>query len=96
MFGIMIDTSNFMTKTGVRTFRGCRIPAQKRCGCLTRVKNCSVRMQRQNTRPRRMLSVRRDHHKRFFCNLSLYRRGLPNPTIIGAQAANELLNIKEH
>ena len=30
--GIMIDTNNFMTKTGVRTSK-CRIPAQKRCGC---------------------------------------------------------------
>ena len=31
--GIMIDTDNFMQKTGVRTFRGGSVPAPLRCGC---------------------------------------------------------------
>ena len=33
--GIMIDTNNFMNKTGVRTFRSSRISEKKRCGYYT-------------------------------------------------------------
>ena len=69
--GIMIDTNNFLTKTGVRTFEAAAF--LRRCGA-------------DVTRVRKMF---REHFAISVCP----SEGLDSPTVIGAQAANELLNI---
>lgn len=55
--GIMIDTNNFMTKTGVRTFEAAAF-LRRNGADVTRVRSCSVKM-RPNIRPRRMRWGRR-------------------------------------
>lgn len=89
--GIMIDTNNFLTKTGVRTFEAAAF--LRRCGAdVTRVR----KMFRENVEDYRAKgeAIR---------NAELYRgcfaisvcpsEGLESPTVVGAQAANELLNV---
>ena len=89
--GILIDTNNFMTKAGVRTFEAAAY--LKRSGA-------------EATRVRKMLRNDMDSYKakaEVVRNAEVYRgafaisvcqgENVENPTIVGAQAANELLNI---
>jgi c-di-AMP phosphodiesterase-like protein len=89
--GILIDTNNFMTKSGVRTFEAAAY--LKRSGAET-------------TRVRKMLRNDMDSYKakaEVVRHAEVYRgafaisvcpsENIENPTIVGAQAANELLNI---
>lgn len=89
--GIMIDTNNFMTKTGVRTFEAAAY--LRRCGA-------------DVTRVRKMFRERVEDYKargEAIRNAELFReayaisecpsKGLDSPTVVCAQAANELLNI---
>lgn len=88
--GIMIDTDNYMTKTGVRTFEAAAF--LRRCGAdVTRVR----KMFRNDMAEykARAESVRRAEVYRGFALSVCPGRGLESPTIVGAQAANELLNI---
>lgn len=89
--GIIIDTNSFTAKTGVRTFEAAAY--LRRCGA-------------DVTRVRKMF---RDDAKEYkakaeaVCNAVIYKNsyalsicpteGLDSPTVAGAQAANELLNI---
>lgn len=89
--GMIIDTNSFTTKTGVRTFEAAAF--LRRCGA-------------DVTRVRKML---RDDAKEYKAkaetvgNAEIYRNefaisvcpseGLESPTVVGAQASNELLNI---
>jgi len=57
--GIMIDTNNFMTKTGVRTFEAAAF-LRRNGADVTRVRNCSEKMQ-MNIRLKLMRSVRRKY-----------------------------------
>lgn len=89
--GIIIDTNNFMTKTGVRTFEAAAF--LRRSGAdVTR-----VRKMLRNDMPSykaRAEAVR--HAEVFMENYAISMcpaRDIENPTIVGAQAANELLNI---
>lgn len=90
--GIMVDTNNFMTKTGVRTFEA---------AAFLRRNGADV------TRVRKMFREAADEYKakadivsqaEIFYNqyaISVYTDAtVPSPTVTGAQAANELLNIK--
>ncbi len=88
--GIVIDTDNFMTKTGVRTFEAAAF--LRRCGAdLTRVR----KMFRNDMAEykARAEAVRHAEVYRGFALSTCPGRGLTSPTIVGAQAANELLNI---
>jgi c-di-AMP phosphodiesterase-like protein len=89
--GILVDTNNFMTKSGVRTFEAAAY--LKRSGAET-------------TRVRKMLRNDMDSYKakaQVVSNAEVYRgafaisvcpsENIESPTIVGAQAANELLNI---
>lgn len=88
--GIMVDTDNFLTKTGVRTFEAAAF--LRRCGA-------------DVTRVRKMFRAELDDYKaktEVVRGAEVYRgfafaiydgNGVESPTIIGAQAANELLNI---
>lgn len=88
--GMMIDTDNFMTKTGVRTFEAAAF--LRRCGAdITRVR----KMFRNDMAEykARAESVRHAEVYRGFALSICPGKGLKSPTIVGAQAANELLNI---
>lgn len=89
--GILIDTNNFMTKTGVRTFEAAAY--LRRCGA-------------EVTRVRKMMRNGMDDYKaraEAVRNAEVYRNSfaisvcpgdkVESPTIACAQAANELLNI---
>ena len=88
--GIVIDTDNFMTKTGVRTFEAAAF--LRRCGAdVTRVR----KMFRNDMAEykARAESVRHAEVYKGFALSVCPGKGLESPTIVGAQAANELLNI---
>lgn len=89
--GILIDTNNFMTKTGVRTFEAAAY--LKRCGAeINRVRKMLRNdMEAYKTRAEilRNAEVYRGSFAISVCN----SEDLESPTIVGAQAANELLNI---
>ncbi len=90
--GIIIDTNNFKSKAGVRTFEAAAF--LRRCGADV------VRVQK----------LLRDNMDAFraraetICNAEIYEevyavaicpsKGLDSPTVVAAQAANELLNIE--
>lgn len=89
--GIVIDTDNFMQKTGVRTFEAAAF--LRRCGA-------------DVTRVRKLFRENMDDYRakgETISNAELFRGafaisvcpadGLESPTIVGAQAANEMLNI---
>lgn len=89
--GILIDTDNFNTKTGVRTFEAAAY--LRRCGAeVTRVRK--LLRDDMNAYKARAEVVR---HARVFRGVFAVSicdgSGVESPTIVGAQAANELLNI---
>ena len=88
--GIMIDTDNYMRKTGVRTFEASAF--LRRCGAdVTRVR----KMFRNDMAEykARAEAVRHAEVYRGFALTVCPSKGLESPTIVGSQAANELLNI---
>ena len=89
--GIMIDTNNFTTRAGVRTFEAAAF--LRRSGAdVTRVR----KMLRDNLESyqARAEAVRTAHiYRECFAIARCPSEGLDSPTVVGAQAANELLNI---
>lgn len=89
--GIMIDTNNFITRAGVRTFEAAAF--LRRSGAdMTRVR----KMLRDNidSYKARAEAVRTaDIYRDYFAIAKCPSEGLESPTVVGAQAANELLNI---
>lgn len=88
--GMMIDTDNFMNKTGVRTFEAAAF--LRRCGAdVTRVRKMfRTEMAEYKARAE---AVRHAEVYRGFALSVCPGKGLASPTVVGAQAANELLNI---
>ncbi|MBQ5674205.1 MAG: DHH family phosphoesterase, partial [Lachnospiraceae bacterium] len=89
--GIVIDTNNFLTKTGVRTFEAAAF-LRRNGADVTRVR----KMFRDNADDYRAKADAVSHATIFenqyaisVCN----PEGVESPTVVGAQAANELLNI---
>ena len=88
--GILIDTNNFLTKTGVRTFEAAAY--LKRCGTdVTRVRKM-MRNDMDAYKARAEILQRAEVYHNAFA-ISISRADVDSPTIVGAQAANELLNI---
>lgn len=89
--GILIDTNNFMTKTGVRTFEAAAY--LRRCGAeVTRVRKLlrdDMEAYKARAEAVRHAKVYRGAFAISICPGS----NIESPTIVGAQAANELLNI---
>ena len=90
--GILIDTDNFVTKTGVRTFESCSY--LKRCGA-------------DVTRVRKMFRTDLDVYKQKMLGVEnseifmddyvigvLPSEGVDSPTVLSAQIANELLDVE--
>ncbi|MBO4980448.1 MAG: DHH family phosphoesterase [Lachnospiraceae bacterium] len=90
--GIVIDTNNFLTKTGVRTFEAAAF--LRRSGAdVTRVRKL-FREDAMAYKARADAVSQAEIYKQYFAISVCMSEDLPSPTIIGAQAANELLNIK--
>lgn len=90
--GIMIDTNNFMTKTGVRTFEAAAF-LRRNGADVTRVRKL-FREDAMEYKAKADAVSQAEIYKQFFAISVCMAEDLPSPTIIGAQAANELLNIK--
>lgn len=90
--GIVIDTNNFITRAGVRTFEAAAF--LRRCGAdTTRVRKMlrdNIDSYKARAEAVRTAEIYRD----FFAIAKAPSEGLESPTVVGAQAANELLNIK--
>lgn len=89
--GIMIDTNNFTSKTGVRTFEAAAF--LRRCGAdVTRVRKMfrdDVDSYRAKAEAIRSVETYRNVFALAVCP----SEGLDSPTVIASQAANELLNV---
>ncbi|MGN0141172.1 MAG: DHH family phosphoesterase [Roseburia sp.] len=89
--GILMDTSNFMTKTGVRTFEAAAY--LRRAGAeVTRVRKM-LRDDMAAYKARAEAVHRARVYRGAFAISVCPADNLESPTIVGAQAANELLNI---
>lgn len=89
--GILIDTNNFMTKTGVRTFEAAAY--LRRCGAeVTRVRKL-LRDDMEAYKARAEAVRHARVYRGAFAISTCPGENIESPTIVGAQAANELLNI---
>ena len=89
--GILIDTNNFMTKTGVRTFEAAAY--LKRSGAeVTRVRKM-LRNDMACYKARAEAVRHAEVYRGSFAISVCPSEDVESPTIVGAQAANELLNI---
>lgn len=90
--GMMIDTNNFLTKTGVRTFEAAAY-LRRNGADVTRVRKM-FRDSMDDYKVRAEIVRNAEVHGDSFA-ISITPEEIPieSPTIIGAQAANELLNI---
>jgi len=90
--GIMIDTNNFMSKTGVRTFEAAAY--LRRCGAdVTRVRKL-FRDDAVEYKTKADAVSQAEIYRTDYAISVCKSDELESPTIVGAQAANELLNIK--
>ncbi|MDE6015474.1 MAG: DHH family phosphoesterase [Acetatifactor sp.] len=90
--GVMVDTNNFVTKTGVRTFEAAAF-LRRNGADVTRVRKM-FREDAQEYKARADAVSQAEIYKQYFAISICIAEDLPSPTVIGAQAANELLNIK--
>ena len=90
--GIMVDTNNFMTKTGVRTFEAAAF-LRRNGADVTRVRKL-FREDALEYKATADTVSQAEIYKQCFAISICTADELPSPTVIGAQAANELLNIK--
>ena len=89
--GILIDTNNFMTKTGVRTFEAAAY--LRRAGAeVTRVRKM-LRNDMAAYKARAEAVRHAEGYRGAFAISVCPADNIESPTIVGAQAANELLNI---
>lgn len=89
--GILIDTSNFMIKTGVRTFEAAAY--LRRCGAeVTRVRKM-LRNDMSAYKARAEVVRHAEVYRGAFAISICPADKIESPTIVGAQAADELLNI---
>lgn len=89
--GILIDTNNFMTKTGVRTFEAAAY--LRRSGAeVTRVRKM-IRNDMAAYKARAEVVRCAEVYRNAFAISVCPSEDLQSPTIVGAQAANELLNV---
>ncbi len=89
--GIMIDTNNFMNRTGVRTFEAAAF--LRRCGAdITHVRKM-FRDDLESYRVKAEIISSAEVFHDEYAIAQCTNHDIESPTIIGAQAANELLNI---
>ncbi|MGB8454853.1 MAG: DHH family phosphoesterase [Anaerocolumna sp.] len=89
--GVMIDTNNFLTKTGVRTFEAAAF-LRRNGADVTRIRKAfRSDMDEYKTKAEAISAteVYLEHYAITVCSSA----GINSPTVLGAQVANELLNI---
>lgn len=91
--GMMIDTNNFMTKTGVRTFEAAAF-LRRNGADVTRVRKL-FRNDLVDYKARAEAVRNAELFMGKYAVSVCPADGLESPTIVGAQAANELLNINQ-
>ena len=89
--GILIDTNNFMTKTGVRTFEAAAF-LRRNGADVVRVRKL-FRDRLEDYRARAEAIQKAEIYHGAFAISVCPSEGLESPTVVGAQAANELLDI---
>lgn len=90
--GIVIDTNNFMTKTGVRTFEAAAY--LRRAGAdVTRVRKL-FRDDAVEYKAKADAVSQAEIYRNSYAISTCTSNDVQSPTIVGAQAANELLNIR--
>ena len=91
--GIVVDSNNFVTKTGVRTFEAAAF--LRRCGAditgVRKIFRSSKLEYKLRAAAVHDMEIFRDHYAITEC----HAEGVDSPTVLGAQVANELLNITE-
>ena len=90
--GIMIDTNNFMTKTGVRTFEAAAF-LRRNGADVTRVRKL-FREDAVEYKAKADAVSQAEIYRGIFAISTCSSEDIQSPTIVGAQAANELLNIR--
>ena len=90
--GIMIDTNNFMTKTGVRTFEAAAF-LRRNGADVTRVRKL-FRDDAAEYKAKADAVSQAEIYREAYAISVCTGEDVASPTVVGAQAANELLNIK--
>ncbi len=91
--GIMVDTNNFSDRTGVRTFEAAAY-LKKSGADITRVRRM-FREEMSDYKARATAIQNAEIYMDFYALSTYIPNGLEvSPTVVGAQAANELLNVK--
>ncbi len=90
--GIMIDTNNFMTKTGVRTFEAAAF-LRRNGADVTRVRKL-FREEAAEYKAKADAVSQAEIYRNAYAISICTSDDIQSPTVVGAQAANELLNIK--
>ncbi|SEG19894.1 c-di-AMP phosphodiesterase, consists of a GGDEF-like and DHH domains [Butyrivibrio sp. Su6] len=90
--GMIVDTNNFMNKTGVRTFEAAAF-LRRNGADVTRVRKLFREDANEYKAKADAVSQAEVYRGRYAISV-LINDDIQSPTIIGAQAANELLNIK--
>jgi len=89
--GIMIDTNNFLTKTGVRTFEAAAF--LKRCGAdVTRIRK-AFRTDMDEYIAKARAVATSEVYLEGFVLADCVPEAVGSPTVLGAQVANELMDI---
>lgn len=89
--GIILDTNNFMTKTGVRTFEAAAY-LRRNGADVTRIRK-DFRSNMNEYKTRAHAISRAELYLDYYAITECPNDGVDSPTVIGAQVANELLNI---
>ena len=90
--GMVIDTNNFMNKTGVRTFEAAAF-LRRNGADVTRVRKL-FREDAEEYKAKADVVSQAEVYRGKYAISILRNDQIQSPTIVGAQAANELLNIK--
>ena len=90
--GIMIDTNNFMSKTGVRTFEAAAF-LRRNGADVTRVRKM-FREDANEYKAKADTVSQAEIYRQSYAISICTSEDIQSPTVIGAQAANELLNIR--
>ncbi len=90
--GMVVDTNNFMTKTGVRTFEAAAF-LRRNGADVTRVRKL-FREDAGEYKARADAVSQAEIYRKSYAISVCTGEDLTSPTVVGAQAANELLNIR--
>lgn len=90
--GIVVDTNNFVSKTGVRTFEAAAF-LRRNGADVTRVRKL-FRENAAEYKAKADAVSQAEIYKGAYAISTCTNQDIQSPTVVGAQAANELLNIK--